>query len=487
MSRPGGSKAEISQIKKSAGHGDINHLMRQAISLHQDQKFNDAIAVYRKILMMYPGNADALTYFGCALLEIGRASEAIDRLQEAVAADADSADAQSYLGNALQVAGDCEAAEVAYRAALDINSSECRTLNNLGVLLLENNRLDEAVEYFRQGLVIDPNHVQAHNNICQVYTKLGKIDRAIEAGRQTIKIAPRYADGHNSLGTALVKADRIDDAIMSFREALAIQPQFLDALTNLALALVNAGNSREAVKVTDVCLEIDPGNIEALATRSVALNEVGDKDSFHNLVDIDRLLQNIHIDTPREFDGLAGFNDALAHHVRSHPSLKFAPAEHATRGGRHSGDLLALPKGPMAAFERIVDESFDRYVAALPTDLNHPFLARMPSQWTLSVWGLVLPAQGYQVPHIHHSGWISGCYYVQVSGAVAEPEEGHEGWIEFGRPQSIYRTAAAPNVHLVRPEEGLMVLFPSFFFHRTIPFKAEVDRICIAFDIQPDP
>ena len=120
MSRPGGSKAKLSQISKSAGHGGINYLMRQAISLHQDQRFNDAVAVYRKILMMYPGNADALTNFGCALLEIGRASEAIDRLHEAVAADAGSADAQSYLGNALQVAGDWEAAEAAYRAALDI-------------------------------------------------------------------------------------------------------------------------------------------------------------------------------------------------------------------------------------------------------------------------------------------------------------------------------------------------------------------------------
>ena len=141
----------------------------------------------------------------------------------------------------------------------------------------------------------------------------------------------------------------------------------------------------------------------------------------------------------------------------------------------------------MAAFEQIVGESFDRYVAALPAGLEHPFLARKPSRWSLSIWGLVLPAQGFQVPHIHRSGWISGVYYVQVSGAVSEPNDGHDGWIEFGRPQSIYRTTAPPNIHLVRPEEGLMVLFPSFFFHRTIPFEAEADRICLAFDIRPDP
>ncbi len=74
---------------------------------------------------------------------------------------------------------------------------------------------------------------------------------------------------------------------------------------------------------------------------------------------------------------------------------------------------------------------------------------------------------------------------MQVSDAVAAPEQGHDGWIEFGRPQSIYRTTASPDIRLVRPEEGLMVLFPSFFFHRTIPFEAAAERICIAFDVQP--
>ena len=482
MFRLGERKADVSSAIEPAGHRNFGDSMRQAVALHQDRRFDDAIAVYRRILLMYPDNADALTYFGCALLEIGKAIEAVDRLHEAVAADPNSADALSYLGNALQVTGDWEAAEAAYRGALDLAPSECRTQNNLGVLLLELNRLDEAAESLRRGLSVDPNHVHAHNNICQVYTKLDEIDRAIESGRRAIEIAPRYADAHNSLGAALMKADRIDDAITEFRGAIAIQPRFLDALKNLALVLINAGKPREAVELTDTCLEVDPGNIEVLATRSVALNEAGDTDSLRALVDFDRLLQRIRIDPNPEFDGLAGFNDALARHIRSHPSLKFAPSDHATRGGMHSGDLLAEPKGPMAAFEQIVSASFDRYIAALPAGLEHPFLARKPSRWPLNIWGLVFPAQGYQVPHFHRSGWISGVYYVRVSGVVSDPNDGHDGWIEFGRPQSIYRTTAPANIHLVRPEERLMVLFPAFFFHRTIPFEAEADRICIAFD-----
>ena len=42
-----------------------------------------------------------------------------------------------------------------------------------------------------------------------------------------------------------------------------------------------------------------------------------------------------------------------------------------------------------------------------------------------------------------------------------------------------------PNVETIRPEEGMLVLFPSYFYHRTIPFESAQQRICIAFDAIP--
>ncbi len=36
-----------------------------------------------------------------------------------------------------------------------------------------------------------------------------------------------------------------------------------------------------------------------------------------------------------------------------------------------------------------------------------------------------------------------------------------------------------------QPEEGLMLLFPSYFYHRTVPFEAAEERISISFDVKP--
>jgi hypothetical protein len=43
----------------------------------------------------------------------------------------------------------------------------------------------------------------------------------------------------------------------------------------------------------------------------------------------------------------------------------------------------------------------------------------------------------------------------------------------------------APEVQTIRPEEGMLVLFPSYFYHRTIPFESTEERISIAFDAVP--
>ncbi|MFQ6018117.1 MAG: putative 2OG-Fe(II) oxygenase, partial [Kiloniellaceae bacterium] len=37
-----------------------------------------------------------------------------------------------------------------------------------------------------------------------------------------------------------------------------------------------------------------------------------------------------------------------------------------------------------------------------------------------------------------------------------------------------------------QPEEGLMLLFPSYFYHRTIKFETAETRISIAFDVVPE-
>ncbi|HIE65046.1 MAG TPA: hypothetical protein EYQ01_04405, partial [Nitrospira sp.] len=49
------------------------------------------------------------------------------------------------------------------------------------------------------------------------------------------------------------------------------------------------------------------------------------------------------------------------------------------------------------------------------------------------------------------------------------------------------RPGPRPNLDRLccRPAYGQMFLFPSYFYHGTIPFRCSQRRICIAFNVEP--
>ena len=466
-----------------SGARDASALVRQAMTLHSARRLREALQCYQQALLQAPEHGPALTLSAAVLLALGRPKDAIARLQAVLAREPRNAEALGYMGNAYKLTGQPAEAERCFRQAIALSPDDPRLRNNLGVVLSDAKRWPEAAESFEAALTLNPRYAEGAGNLSQVCLKLGQGERAIVAAEHATACAPRAAEHHTSLGNALAESGRCHEALAAYRRALGLRPASVEALNKLAVALVAAGEPAEALETTRRCTAVDPGNVTALATRSVALNELGQAAERAALVDMDPLLQRFAIDPGAGFNSLAAFNGALAQHVAGHPTLRFAPADHATRGGQHSGDLLREPRGPIAALQQRIAEAAQRYLAALPAGFAHPFLDRRPQSWELDIWAVVMQRQGHQVPHIHPSGWLSGVYYVRVDEAVTDRNQ--EGWIEFGRPQSIYRAKAEPQVRLVRPVEGEMLLFPSFFFHRTIAFDAPAERICIAFDLCP--
>ncbi|MGH7125370.1 MAG: putative 2OG-Fe(II) oxygenase [Stellaceae bacterium] len=80
---------------------------------------------------------------------------------------------------------------------------------------------------------------------------------------------------------------------------------------------------------------------------------------------------------------------------------------------------------------------------------------------------------------------MSGVYYPQVPDLVGMPEHGRAGFFELGPPPEQFPLKATVDSMPIQPEEGLMILFPSYFYHRTIPFQSAQRRISIAFDACP--
>ena len=60
-----------------------------------------------------------------------------------------------------------------------------------------------------------------------------------------------------------------------------------------------------------------------------------------------------------------------------------------------------------------------------------------------------------------------------------------QGVLTFGEP-GIVTTPPLAAEYTVRPEVGMLVLFPSYFWHGTVPFSSNQARLTVAFDAVPD-
>ncbi|MFQ6023102.1 MAG: tetratricopeptide repeat protein [Acidiferrobacterales bacterium] len=483
--------------------GDINEgleLIQAAIAVKHDYveahnnlgnvlralgRSDEAEAVYRRAAEINPNYFDAHYNRGILLESLARLHEAENAYQRAVEINPDFPEASLNLGNVQKALGKLEKAVASYQRVLEINPDHTDGHNNLGSVYHELGKFDEAVTAYRRALDIKPDHVDAQYNLGVSLQELGELGDAAAAYRAAIDINADYVKAHINLGYALQQLGKLDDAVAAYERAIAIDSHNAQVHSNLGDVLLERGEARAAVQVCDGYLKAHPGNTGVLAFKAVALNELGERDSVRFLVDFDRFIRPTQFRTPPGFASLTDFNTALAHHVCTHPTLVPAPTSHATRLGKHSGELLIEQKGPIAVLEALIRRTVEDYRQLLSADLTHPFLENPPQHFGLTAWGVVMETQGHQIPHIHPSAWLSGVYYVQVPEIVRMPGQQHAGWIEFGRPPEHFHCKMDPEVKLIQPKEGLMLLFPSYFYHRTVPFETAERRISISFDVLP--
>ena len=96
-------------------------------------------------------------------------------------------------------------------------------------------------------------------------------------------------------------------------------------------------------------------------------------------------------------------------------------------------------------------------------------------------WSCRLHSGGFHDNHVHHKGWISSAYYVALPDATRESEQ---GWLKFGESNIALGERDRPE-RLVQPVVGKLVLFPSYYWHGTVPFASNDPRMTVAFDVVP--
>jgi len=470
----------------SAGAGaSPDDLLRLAVAAHRAGRLDKAAAGYHAVLFQRPDDIQALNFLGLLEIQRGRLDAAESAIDRALDRRPDYADALYNRGMIRKLRGDPEGAAAALRRSLALKPGQAQAFNSLGVVLDELGRPAEAIAAYEDALRLWPDYTDALNNLGVALGAQGRSEDAISLFGRALVRAPASAEILNNRGVALRAAGRGAEACADFAAAVAADRGHVAARENLIMAHIEAGAPGEALAVCDAALAVRPYDVHALALKSLALAEAGGGAALEALADVDRLAGRHAMDPRPAYPSIAALNADLRRHIENHPTLERDPGDHATRHGWHTGELADDDAKPVAVLRGIIDGAVAERVATLPDAPDHPFVAAKPAAWRLTLWAVVMESQGHQVPHIHSSGWVSGVCYVALPPTMGAGGDDRAGWIEFGAGPAHLGLTRTPPTEAFRPEEGVLFTFPSYFWHRTIPFVSEEPRICVAFDAMP--
>ena len=105
----------------------------------------------------------------------------------------------------------------------------------------------------------------------------------------------------------------------------------------------------------------------------------------------------------------------------------------------------------------------------------------LPRTIRVAPWATVSHGDGYNVPHIHVEGWITGILYVAGPDRV-DAGDSSPGALRIGPPPGVGESAGWPKI-TVAPAPGTLVLMPSYYTHWTVPLDRPGLRVAIAFDV----
>ena len=383
-------------------------------------------------------------------------------------------------------AGDPAAARDVLLRLLQRVPDHPQILNYLGTTTHLTGDATAAREYFERAVDVQPDFDEAWRNLGLLTLETGDPVSATIAFTQLCELTPGDSQAHARLGDALQAQSRCADAVAAYEQALRIDPRLSDIWVKLCRALLWEGRWDAALDATARALALAPGHTGALALRSVALAELGRDAELAELVDFDRLIQACPVETPAGFVDMATFNRALSTHCLEHPSLTYNPKDNATELGYQTGNLARdADPGPVRDLLAAIGACIDDDARARPLVPGHPFLGQRPAGRFIVIRRTVLGRQKHQSSYIHRDGWLSGVHYARVPDLLRGDDGEQSAWIEFGQPRSYPKAKATPSTRRYPPTEGLLYLFPSYFYHRTIPFDTDVQRISIAFDVAP--
>jgi len=197
--------------------------------------------------------------------------------------------------------------------------------------------------------------------------------------------------------------------------------------------------------------------------------------------DYHSLVKSFYFQDYLDVDDFDQYWAQLVSYLKSLHTAKNNPIEQTLYGGTQTrGNLFDNEHPLLTTLLKALRNIWADYCAHI-RKVNNSFhyVGKGELQFTGS-WSVALKSDGFHTAHIHPMGWISSVIYIDLPEVITA-DDAKQGWIYFGKPNFEPKDKIEPD-HYVQPEVGKTVIFPSYMWHGTVPFKSDKHRLTIAYD-----
>jgi len=445
------------------------------------QRWDEARADLETALHFQPSSRPFRLSRALLAERLGAFAESLAELEALAAETVDSPQLSLHLGRALAFAGRIAEADAQFESGLKAWPTDVALHVQLARLRWQNGAGENMTRNLEAAIEAHPQEMQLRLVAADLLRNAGETDKALTLLERGLALAPHSAAFLTSLGVMRADTGQIDEALRLLRAATVRAPQSSPVKRNLVSVLLRTGAAEEALRLAEELIASAPDDQQLIAYRATALRLLGDA-RYGDLHDYPRLVRQYRLEPQAAFADIAQFNAAFARELLAlHRGQR--PLEQSLRGGTQTERNLPRDNPVIAAFFAMLDAPVRDYIARLRDgDTRHPTDRRKSAGYRVAgSWSVQLQPGGFHINHVHPQGWLSSAYYVDLPEIPGGDNQ--QGWLKFGEP-AFPMPACPPDFH-VRPYPGLLVLFPSYVWHGTVPFESGGRRLTAAFDVVP--
>ena len=470
----------------AAGRQDHEFLAAWVNVLRLARRHEEVLEVQRRAVALYPGSGVAHHNLAASLGDGHDYAPAAESARRAMELGQTGPATWLVLARALEGLGRTDAAIDAYREVLRQAPTDAEAGRELAqIIWMRTGDVTAAGKHLTDRLASHPNEPTLVGNLAKLREMAGDRDGAFDllttaiahADSRTPSVLVQAADLALTLG-------RADEALSYAREAERLRPGEHRVLVSLIDAMLATGDAEGAQDICETLLARDPDDQMVLARAATAWRLLRDPRCY-DLYDYDKYVHAYRISPPEGWTSLSDYlADLSAALLRLHGHVQH-PFDQSLRGGSQTTlNLTATDEPAVKAFFSAIDAPIREHMQRIATDTQGMGRHATGDYSVVGAWSVFLRPNGFHVDHIHPMGWISSAFYIDVP--PEEPDDPHAGWIKFGEP-GVKTWPELGAEHHVKPEPGLLVMFPSYMWHGTVPFRTGERRLTMAFDLHPTP